>query len=63
MENFYQIMGLLGAVFIIWILYRYIKAQPQQLSRENLSKSFGTMGGLAVLLILFVAFLVFMLRG
>lgn len=62
METLYQILGLLGAGLIIWILYRSIKARPEQLSRENLSKSFSTMGKLALLLIAFVALLVFVLR-
>jgi threonine/homoserine/homoserine lactone efflux protein len=62
METLYQILGLVGAGFIIWILYRSIRARPDQFSRENLKNSFSTMGILACILILFVAFLVFMVR-
>lgn len=62
METLYQILGLIGAGLIVWILYRSIKGRPEQFSRENLSKSFSTMGVLALILILFIAFLVFMLR-
>ncbi|KTD36438.1 hypothetical protein Lnau_1422 [Legionella nautarum] len=62
METLYQILGLLGAGLIVWILYRMIKGRPEQFSRENLSKSFSTMGFLALILIAFIAFLVFMLR-
>lgn len=62
METLYQILGVLGAVLIVWVLYRTIKGRPDQFSRENLSKSFSTMGILALLLIAFVAFLIFMAR-
>lgn len=62
MQTLYQILGLLGAGLIVWVLYRSIKGRPEQFSRENLSKSFSTMGVLALILILFIAFLVFMLR-
>jgi hypothetical protein len=58
----YQILGLLGAGLIVWVLYRSIKGRPEQFSRENLSKSFSTMGILGLLLIGFVALLVFILR-
>lgn len=62
METLYPIFGLLAAGLIVWLLYRSIKGRPEQFSRENLSKSFSTMGGLALVLIAFVAFLVFLLR-
>ena len=62
METFYQLLALVGAGLIVFILYRNIKGQPEQFSRANLMKSFSSMGILALLLIGFVAFLVFMLR-
>ena len=62
METLYQVLGLLGAALIVWILYRNIKGHPEQFNRENLTKSFSSMGVLAILLIGFVALLVFMLR-
>lgn len=62
METLYQILGLIAAGLIVWVLYRSIKGKPEQFSRENLSKSFSTMGFLALILIAFVGFLVFMLR-
>nr|WP_019215624.1 hypothetical protein [Legionella tunisiensis] len=40
METLYQLLGLLGAGLIVWVLYRSIKGRPEQFSRENLSKSF-----------------------
>jgi hypothetical protein len=63
MNTFYQILGLLGAAMIIFVLYRTIKGRPDQFSKENLSKSFLTMGILAIGLIGFVALLVLMLRN
>jgi hypothetical protein len=63
MQTFYEILGVLGAVMILFVLYRTIKGSPEQFSKENLSKSFFTMGVLALVLIAFVAFLVFMLRN
>lgn len=62
METFYQILAILGAGLVVWILYRAIRSRPDQFSRENLSKSFTTMAILGIVLILFVAFLVFMVR-
>ncbi|WP_028388977.1 hypothetical protein [Legionella fairfieldensis] len=62
METLYQILGLIGAGLIVWLLYRNIKGRPEQFSRENLGKSFSTMGILALILIGFIALLVYMLR-
>lgn len=58
----YQVLALIGAGLLIWVLYRYIKAKPALLSRENLSKSFSTMGFLGLILIGFVALLVFIVQ-
>ena len=63
METLYQVLGLLGAALIVWILYRTIRGRPEQFSRENLMKSFSSMGVLALLLIGFVALLVLMLQN
>jgi hypothetical protein len=62
METLYQVLGIVGACLIIWILYRNIKGRPELFSRENMSKSFLSMGILAILLIAFVALLVLILR-
>ncbi len=62
METFYQLLGLIGAGLIVWLLYRTIKGRPEQFSGENLSKSFSMMGVLALLLILFIGLLVFLVR-
>ena len=63
MQTFYQILGLLSFVFVAWILYRSIKSRPEQFSKENLSKSFFSMGVLGVILIAFVALLVLLVRS
>jgi hypothetical protein len=63
METLYQILGLLGAGLIIFLLYRTIKGKPELFSRENLNKSFLTMGILGLGLIGFVALLVLMLNN
>ncbi len=62
METLYQVLGLVAAILIAWVLYRYIKGQPEQFSRENLSKSFSSMGILALLLIGFVMLMILMLN-
>ncbi|MDI1351903.1 MAG: hypothetical protein PSV35_03895 [bacterium] len=62
MQTLYQILGILGAVMIIFVLYRTIKGRPDQFSKENLNKSFLTMGVLAIGLIGFIALLILMLR-
>ena len=62
MDTLYQFLGLVSAALIVWVIYRQIKGRPDQFSKENLSKSFSTLGMLGLLLIGFVALLVLMLR-
>lgn len=57
-----QILVILGIAALIWLLYRGIKSNPQAFSRENLSKSFTTLGVLGLALIAVIAFAVMMLR-
>lgn len=63
METLYQILGLIGAGLVIFVLYRFIKGSPEQFSKENMSKSFMTMGVLGLILIGFIALLILMLRS
>ncbi|KTD44940.1 hypothetical protein [Legionella quateirensis] len=63
MQTLYQILGVIGAIMIVFVLYRVIKGSPDQFSKENLSKSALTMGVLALILIGFIALLVLMLRS
>lgn len=58
-----KILFAIGAILLIWLLYRNIKGNPQAFSRENLGKSFYTLGILALLLIVFIAFLVMIVRS
>ncbi len=62
MDGVYQVLGLIGAALIVWVLYRSIKSRPEQFSRKNMAKSFSSMGVLALLLIGFVALLILMVR-
>lgn len=62
METLYQILAIIGAGLIAWIIYRTVKGKPEQFSKENLNKSFSTMGVLALVLIAFIALLIFLLR-
>ncbi len=63
METLYQILGILGAGFIVWYMYRNIKGHPEVFSRANLSKSLSSMGVLALILIGVVALLVLLVRS
>lgn len=63
MNTFYQILGLISAGLIIFLLYQMIKGNPNQFSKENLNKSFFTMGILAIGLIAFIALLILILRN
>lgn len=62
MSTFTQILAIIGAVFIIWYLFHVIKRSPETFSKENISKSFGAMGLLGLILIVFIGFCVLMLR-
>ena len=62
METLTQILWLCFGGFLCWLTYRYVKANPEMMSKQNLSKSFGTMGVLTLLLIVFIAFLVMLTR-
>lgn len=62
MQTLYQILAFIGAGLVLFVLYRTVKGNPDQFSKENLNKSFFTMGILAIGLIGFIALLVLMLR-
>ncbi len=63
MNTLYQVLAIVGAVFLIWWLYRGIKGNPEAFSKQNFSKSFYTMGLLALGLIAFVYLLVLMVKS
>lgn len=62
MQTVYQLLGLVGAGLVIWILYRTIKGRPEQFGREKMTQSFYTMGILGIVLIGFVSVLIFLAR-
>ena len=62
MQTFYQLLGIVGAGLILWLLYRTIKGRPDQFNRESINKSFLSLGILGIGLIIFVSLLVLMLR-
>lgn len=51
-----------GFGFLIWMMYRTIKGNPEAFSKENLGRSFTTVGLLALILIGVVGVAVFLLR-
>lgn len=57
-----QLLAILGAVLVLFILFRTIKGRPDLFTKENLNKSFFTMGVLGVGLIVFVTLLVLLLK-
>ena len=57
-----KIVAVLIGALLVWLLYRTVKGHPDTFSKENFSKSFGTMGILALVLIGFVAFCIFLLK-
>lgn len=63
METLYQVLAIVGACFLAWFAYRTVKGNPTAFSRENMSKSFGAIGILAIILIVFVTLLVFLVRA
>jgi len=63
MEFFNNLILTIMAVGAVFFLYRAIKHQPALFSKDNLSKSFTTMGILALILIAVIGLVVVLLRG
>jgi hypothetical protein len=57
-----KLIVLLCALFLGWMTYRNVRANPQAFSSENIHKSLYTLGWLALFLIAFVAFLVLLVK-
>lgn len=62
METLYQVLGLIAAGVLIWLLYTRIKYDKAAFSREHINKSLYTLGILGLILIVFVMFLVYLVR-
>lgn len=57
-----QLLFLLLAVGLIFLLFRLIKANPGSFSAKNLNKSLTVFCYLSFLLLAFIAFLVYLVR-
>lgn len=58
-----KLLYVIGAIVLAGLAFMTIRSQPQMFSRQNLSRSFFTMGVLALLLIGFIALVVIWLRS
>lgn len=60
--NWHMILYVIFAGVLVWYGVRTVRNNPALFSKENMGKSFQTMGFLALGLIVFVALLVFLLK-
>ncbi|HXH54193.1 MAG TPA: hypothetical protein VNK03_00395 [Gammaproteobacteria bacterium] len=56
------LLTICGFGFLIWMMYRTIQGNPEAFSKANLSRSFTTVGFLALILIVVVGVAIFILR-
>lgn len=63
MDMLSKVAAVLFAAFILFMLFRYLKSNPESLSMASLNKSMYTMGLLAIGLIIFIAVIVMLLRN
>lgn len=63
MESLYSILAIIGAGLLVWYTYRTVRSRPESFRGESMQHSLKTMGLLALALILFVGFLVLMLKA
>ena len=63
MNTIIQLSLAVICLFIIWRIYKTMKGNPELFSKENLAKSFTTIGVLALILIGGVAILVLLLKA
>jgi hypothetical protein len=57
-----NILMALGVTALLWLLYRGVQGNKEAYSKENLGKSFRTLGLLALLLIALIVFAVMALK-
>jgi len=62
MNNWWLLLYLVGAALMTWMAVRMIRNNPGTFSRENLSKSFTTMGILTLLMIGIIAVCIIILK-
>jgi len=58
-----KILAIVVAAVLVWLTFKMLKGRPELLSKENLTKSFSTMGLLALGLIGFVGLCIYLLRA
>ncbi|MDF2868269.1 MAG: hypothetical protein K0S11_1739 [Gammaproteobacteria bacterium] len=58
-----KILAIIVALVLVWLSFRALRANPEMLSKENLSKSFSTMGLLALILLGFIGLCIYLLRA
>jgi len=58
-----KIFALIGAVLIVFFLFRGIRARSDLFSKAALGKSFHTMGFLALILIAFIGVCILLLKS
>lgn len=63
MGNWTNILYIIAAVLMLWLLVRMVKGNPQAFSKENLSKSFYTVGLLTLFVIAVIFICIFLLRS
>jgi hypothetical protein len=57
-----QLLAIASTALIGWLMYRTVRNNPAAFSKENLGKSFYTVGLLTLGLIGFIALLVYLLK-
>ncbi len=63
MNNWTLVLYLISAALLIWLMVRMVRGNPQAFSKENLSKSFYTVGIITILLIGVIFLCVLLLRS
>ena len=61
--NWTGLLMLIAAGLLVWLGFRMVRGNPQAFSKENISKSFMTVGLLTLLLVVVVAIAVMFLKG
>ena len=62
MATWQILLLILCAGGLIWLAFHIIRGNPAEFNRENLSKSFYTVGVLAIMIIILIVLCVVMLR-
>jgi hypothetical protein len=62
MSGWSLILALIAAALMLWFMIRTIRQNPQAFSKENIGKSFYTIGILTLIIVAVIAFCVMLLR-